>query len=196
MDNEDEGFSHYSVSNASKLKQYIDSRKEEGNKLRYISISPYNWPAAWTAAAHNAFFGESIRSGMVTSKGEGKNKVTWKALLPEAGFYDISVYIPSSAMVARPDRSRGRRGQEGNRSQGQGNQGRGPVFADQGYEYHYTISSSAGSEELVFTLVNIEEGWNKIGSFYFPADTAAVMLSNETNGKRIFADAVKWVLKP
>jgi hypothetical protein len=99
-------------------------------------------------------------------------------------------------MMARPDRSKGRRGQEGNRSQGKGKQGLGPTFADQGYEYHYTISSSAGSEELVFPLVNIEEGWNKIGSFYFPADTATIMLSNETNGKRIFADAVKWVLKP
>jgi hypothetical protein len=38
-----------------------------------------------------------------------------------------------------------------------------------------------------------EEGWNRLGSFHFPADTAEVELSNRTGGKRVIADAVKWV---
>jgi hypothetical protein len=71
--------------------------------------------------------------------------------------------------------------------------GRGPGFADEGYVYNYTISSNEGTDEVAFTLRNIEEGWNKIGAFHFPADTARIELSNQTNGRRVFADAVKWV---
>jgi hypothetical protein len=69
----------------------------------------------------------------------------------------------------------------------------GPRFADDGTVYHYTISSNEGTDEVEFTLHNIEDGWNKLGSFHFPADTARISLSNRTNGKRVFADAVKWV---
>ena len=46
-------------------------------------------------------------------------------------------------------------------------------------------------EEVDFTLRNPEEGWNKIGAFHFPGDTASIELSNKTNGSRVIADAVK-----
>ena len=55
--------------------------------------------------------------------------------------------------------------------------------------------TNEGSEEVEFTLRNPEEGWNKLGAFHFPGDTATIELSNKTNGRRVFADAVKWVRK-
>jgi hypothetical protein len=104
-------------------------------------------------------------------------------------------------MLGRPHRGRPGSGGgqggggSGGRSPGQGGRGTGPRFADEGNIYYYTISSNEGSEEVEFTLRNPEEGWNKLGAFHFPGDTATIELSNKTNGRRVFADAVKWVRK-
>jgi hypothetical protein len=49
---------------------------------------------------------------------------------------------------------------------------------------------------VIFVLDNIEDGWNRLGSFHFPADTASITLTNQTHGNRVIADAVKWVWRP
>ncbi len=49
--------------------------------------------------------------------------------------------------------------------------------------------------ELVFELNNPEDGWNRLGSFHFPADSVTIRLTNQTDGRRVIADAVKWVKK-
>jgi len=189
VDNEDEGFSYVSVSNESKLKQFIDSKKTIDEDVHYRGISPYRTPALWTPTAHSAFYGESIRSALVCRKGDGQNIARWSTVLPEAGFYDVYMYVPLSAMYGSTFRDGRGRGGGGDRSR----KGRGPQFADQGTKYPYVISSNEGTEELEFTLNKPEEGWNKLGTFHFPADTATVELSNNTEGARVFADAIKWV---
>lgn len=192
VDNEDDGFSFVSVSNESKLKQYIDSRKPEDEDIHYRGISSWT-PTVWTALAHSAFYGESVRSAYVCKKGDGQNIAKWETVLPEAGFYDVYMYVPLSAMYSTSSRGgRGGGGGGGGRDQ-RGRRGGGPQFADQGTKYPYVISSNEGSEELEFTLNRPEEGWNNMGTFHFPADTATVTLSNKTEGRRIFADAIKWV---
>jgi hypothetical protein len=200
VDNEDPGFHCVSESYDSKLKQFIDARKEQKNEVFYDQVSGRN-PIQWTPVAHSGFYGESVRSALLTRSGDGGNSASWTTVLPAAGFYDVYVYIPTSAMLGRPERGRpgGGGGQggggPGERGPGQGGRGSGPRFADEGTVYHYTISSNEGSEDVAFTLRNPEEGWNKLGAFHFPGDTATVELSNKTNGRRVIADAVKWVRK-
>jgi hypothetical protein len=195
VDNEDPGFSFVSVSNESKLKQYIDSRKTTDNPLAYRSINPRWTPPVWTPVAHSAFYGQSIRSAMISRRGDGNNVARWSAVMPDAGYYDVYTYIPVSAMYKRPENSdRGGRGQGQDR--GGGRRGMGPEFADKGTEYHYTVSSNEGSEEVAFLLDYVEEGWNRIGTFHFPSDTATIELSNDCeHGFRVIADAIKWVRK-
>jgi hypothetical protein len=195
VDNEDPGFEYVSMSYESKLKQFIDARKEQKNEVFYGQVSGRN-PMKWAPVAHSGFYGESVRSALLTRNGEGGNIASWTTVLPAAGFYDVFVYIPTSAMLGRPQRGRpGGGGSQGGRGPGQGGRGSGPRFADEGTVYTYTISSNEGSEEVDFTLRNPEEGWNKIGAFHFPGDTARIELSNKTNGRRVIADAVKWVRK-
>jgi len=193
VDNEDDGFYSYSVSHESKLKQYIDSRKEKEEGLKYESLNEWWTPSRWTPVAHSAYYGETVRSAMAIRNGDGSNYVSWSTVLPDKGFYDVYVYIPVSAMYKRPSRrEQGGNSQGGGSGQGE-RRGFGPEFADKGADYHYTISSNEGSETLIFELNNPEDGWNRIGSFHFPADTATVSLSNESDGRRVIADAVKWV---
>jgi ABC-type transport system involved in multi-copper enzyme maturation permease subunit len=193
VDNEDEGFTHFSISRESKLKQYVDARKEKDDGLLYESLNEWWTPSRWTPVAHAAYYGETVRSAMAIRRGDGTNYVSWSTLLPEKGFYDLYVYIPVSAMYQRPSR-RDQSGAQGGQGSGQGpGRGFGPEFADKGTDYHYTISSSEGSESVVFELNDPEDGWNRLGSFHFPADSATVRLSNQTDGRRVIADAVKWV---
>jgi hypothetical protein len=193
VDNEDEGFYSYSVSYESKLKQYIDSKKDKEEGLKYESLHEWWTPSRWTPVAHSAYYGETVRSAMVIRNGDGTNYVSWSTVLPDKGFYDVYVYIPVSAMYERPSRrEQGGNNQGGGPGQG-GERRFGPEFADKGADYHYTITSNEGSEKLIFELNSPEDGWNRIGSFHFPADSATVTLSNETDGRRVIADAVKWV---
>jgi ABC-type transport system involved in multi-copper enzyme maturation permease subunit len=191
VDNEDEGFSAYSVSRESKLKQWVDSRKEQDDGLLYESLNEWWTPSRWTPVAHSAYYGKTVRSAMAIRRGDGTNYVSWSTILPEKGFYDVYVHIPVSAMYQRPSR-REQGGGQGGQGEGPG-RGFGPQFADRGTDYHYTISSSEGSEEVIYELNNPEDGWNRLGSFHFPDDSVSIRLTNETDGRRVIADAVKWV---
>jgi len=193
VDNEDEGFSSYSVSRESKLKQWVDSRKEQDDGLLYESLNEWWTPSRWTPVAHAAYYGETVRSAMGIRRGDGTNFVTWSTVVPEKGFYDLYVHIPVSAMYRRPSR-RDQGGGQGGQGQGHG-RGFGPEFADKGSDYHYTISSSEGNEQVVYELNDPEDGWNRLGSFHLPADSVSVQLSNQTDGRRVIADAIKWVRK-
>lgn len=196
VDNEDDGFYYFSVSNESKLKKYVDSRKVKEEGLKYESLNEWWTPSQWTPVAHSAYYGETVRSAMVIRSGDATNLARWSTVLPENGFYDVYVYIPVSAMYKRPARREQGGGGQGGPAQGQeqGQERRfGPEFADKGTDYNYTISSNEGSEKLVFELNSPEDGWNRLGSFHFPADTAVVTLTSETDGRRVIADAVKWV---
>jgi hypothetical protein len=194
VDNEDEGFYSFSLSRESKLKQYIDSRKEKEEGLKYGSLNEWWTPSRWTPVAHSAYYGETVRSAMAIRSGDGTNYVSWSKVLPEKGFYDVYVYIPVSAMYKRPSRREQESGGPGS-GQGQGMRRMGPEFADKGADYNYTLSSNEGTENLTYELNNPEDGWNRLGSFHFPADTAVIRLSNETDGRRVIADAVKFVRK-
>jgi ABC-type transport system involved in multi-copper enzyme maturation permease subunit len=199
VDNEDEGFTFTAASRESKLKKYIDSRKQPAAEISYGTLNSYLNPSRWHPFAHSACYGESVRSALASRKGDGSNRATWSTVLPETGFYDVYVYIPLSAMLSRPQgpsRSGGNQGTGTGAEPGQGNRGFGPRFADNGTDYHYTLVSSEGSEEVTYLLKDIEEGWNKLGSFHFPSDTVTITLTNRTGGSRVIADAVKWVRIP
>ncbi|MCF8381741.1 MAG: hypothetical protein K9H49_19365 [Bacteroidales bacterium] len=191
VDNEDPGFSSFSFSNESKLKQYIDSKKKNRKKVFYAEMRSDRTPHQWTPVAHSAFYGKTIRSALVSRNGDGGNVASWTTILPSAGFYDVYVYIPTSAMTEAGNRRR-EEGQGGGPGRG-GPGGGGPSFADSKSVYNYVISSNEGTEDVEYPLRNVEEGWNKLGAFHFPGDTAKIELSNRISGKRVVADAVKWV---
>ena len=50
-----------------------------------------------------------------------------------------------------------------------------------------------GVEEPIRNLAEVENGWNFIVTYYFSADSAKVELTNNSEGRIVIADAVKWV---
>lgn len=181
IDNEDEGFEIHTVSTISKLKRYLESKKE-AEEASYEAMNPRYSPSKWKQVAHTAFYGKSIRSAWYIRSGDGSSHVTWKAPLKEKGFYDLYAYFPVTAMMGR----------SGGRERGQ--RGGGPSFADGGTDYHYYVYHGDEQEEIEYKLPkDLTEGWSKIGTFFLEDDSVKIRLTNQSSGKRIFADAVKLV---
>lgn len=198
IDNEHEGFSVHVETNESKLKKYLEDRKEE-EEIGYGSVSGRYTPNRWKPVAHTAFYGESVRSAWYVRGGNGNSYVTWQAPLKDKGFYDIYTYIPVSAMLGRSGGDRGRGSGQGGQRDGQsGDRGRGggggPSFADGGTDYHYFIYHGIEKEEVEYVLSNEQlEGWNKLGTFFLEDDSIKIQLTNQSSGNRVFADAIKLV---
>jgi len=166
VDNEDKGFEVTLNENKSMLERLIV--KEEEVKRKYESINWWRPPLNWTATTNSSFYGEYVRSAYYIKGGEGNLTATWNAPIKKAGYYDVYYHLYKM-------RSRGRDGKE-----------------DKG-EYNFTIYGDDETEDLALAVQNAEEGWNHLGSFYFGPDTAKIVLSNKSELRYIFADAVKLV---
>ncbi len=215
VDNEDPGFSFQIKNTQSKLKSFIESKEKVDEGISYSGAFFNRIPKKWTAITNSSLYGNVRLSAMITSGNPVADQfVRWKTPLPSASLYNVYVYIPLNILVDRSSmrgglnsggRSGGGRsggGRSGGSPSGEGGQGEGsaggrqagaPKIADEGSSYNYTIISKNGKEHVEFVLENVTDGWNKIGSFDLPADTVTVELSNKTSGKRVVADAVKFV---
>ncbi|MDX1283719.1 MAG: hypothetical protein R3182_01840, partial [Draconibacterium sp.] len=125
-------------------------------------------PKNWTATTNADFYGEYIRSGHYIRSGEGEMNATWTMPVKKAGYYDVYYHLYKQ-------RTRGRDRRE-----------------DRG-EYNFIIHGDDGKEETLLEIHNAEEGWNHLGSYYFSPENSKIELTNKTQLRFVFADAVKLV---
>jgi hypothetical protein len=60
-------------------------------------------------------------------------------------------------------------------------------------DMHFKIYHDEGVEEITFDYENADGGWNNLGRYYLSSDTAKVVLTNQSTGRIVIGDAVKWV---
>ncbi len=60
---------------------------------------------------------------------------------------------------------------------------------DLNYEIHHNNSI----DRIKINFDKSEEGWNVLGNFYFSEGTVKVFLSDNTKGKLVLADAIRFV---
>ncbi|MFA7489133.1 MAG: hypothetical protein WCY58_00100 [Mariniphaga sp.] len=172
VDNEDPEFEITLTDNASLLEKWL-SRDEE-NVQKYAGLNLWRPPVNWTAITNSDFYGEYIRSGYYIKSGDGSMKARWHAPIEEAGYYDVYCYIYKSIRIGRGGGpGRGGREEEG--------------------EYNYIIYGDDGAEEQMINMQSAEPGWNHLGSYYFSPDTALIELTNKSQSRVVFADAVRLV---
>lgn len=166
VDNEDPEFTVTANEETSLLEKLVV--REEETPRKYQGINWWRPATSWTAVTNDEFYGEYVRSGYYIKGGEGGQVATWNVPVKKAGYYDVYFHLYKM-------RSRGR-----NRNQDKGN-------------YNFTIYGDDGAEEAALDVQGAETGWNHLGSFYFSPDTAKIELSNKTQLRMVFADAVKLV---
>jgi hypothetical protein len=186
VDNEDPGFIYSRQNTLSPLKRLLGIHNKSGKS--YMQISMWNTPEYWQPVVLTSYFGKYIRSAVYTRAGTGDKTVTWTTIIKEPGYYDIYSYIGKTIgriMV----RAGG----------GQGGPGGpvGPIDDQKGdnpyKDMHYKIYHDEGVENITLDYENAEGGWNSLGRYYLSPDTAKVVLTNQSAGRIVIADAIKWV---
>lgn len=172
VDNEDKGFEAFNPPFTSILKQMIHGGQTEDKQEKYGRLQWWRPPAHWTLIKNATFFGKYIHSAYYIGSGDGSKYVTWRAQIPENGFYDIYAYMFNTEGLWR----------------GRGNR-RNVTFGD----FNYQIFHDGGEDEITLVADDAQEGWNFLGSWYFSAGETKVQLSDASNGRVIIADALKWV---
>ncbi len=163
VDNEDPGFSVDVLAEARLFQKWL-KRDEKQEKERYATIS-YWWPSTtWKAVISSGFFGEYARSAYYIKSGDGSLKARWQVPVSNPGYYDLYYHLYKA----------------------------NPLAFEKG-QYNFRIFNDRRSEELGLSIESAEDGWNRLGSFYFSGDTVLVELSNQSDIRILFADAVKLV---
>jgi len=172
VDNEDPLFEVHSVEKGSFLKKILNRSDDE--QKDYIGLLAYMIPTKWSNSLFGTFYGKYKHSGHYIKAGNGENKVSWKADLPEPGKYELSYHvvdIPSTNLF-----NLGRRK---------------PRVKD----FHFTVYDDEGANELNVDLDGAAPGWYTLGTFYFSKGEAKVELNDESKGELVYADALRWTLR-
>lgn len=156
------------------LPRWLDKMNQP--EFRYSGLNRWRPPLQWTLTINNAYYGEFIRSAMVIKNGKGDQTATWKIPIPKSGDYELfyHVYKGNDRRVGGGGRGRGEQEQNG--------------------EYHFIIRD--GGEEAVDSYLNLrraDNGWERLGAYYFSQDTVYVTLTNQSALQTVIADAVKLV---
>ena len=60
-------------------------------------------------------------------------------------------------------------------------------------DMHYKIYHDEGVEEITVDFENADGGWNNLGRYQLSSDTAKVELTNQSSGRIVLGDAIRWV---
>jgi len=185
VDNEDPGFISSKQNTVSPLKKLLGIENKRGDS--YLQISLLNVPEYWQRVVQSSYYGKYIRSSVYTRGGTGDKSITWTALIKERGYYDVYCYIGKTAerMMIRTGRPGGPGGPGGS---GDNPQGESPYK-----DMHYKIFHDEGVEDISLDYEKAVGGWNNLGRFYLSPDTARVTLTNQSSGRIVIGDAIRWV---
>ena len=57
----------------------------------------------------------------------------------------------------------------------------------------YKIYHDEGAAVITVNFENAEPGWNHLGRYYLSSDSAKVELSNQSSGRIVVGDAIRWI---
>jgi hypothetical protein len=193
VDNEDSGFVNLRLSEINPLKKILGIKRERGEVYGVINL--FNPPDFWQLVIQTSYYGMYVRSAVYSRKGTGDKSVTWQGIISKPGYYDIYTFIGKAG-----DRITFRTGAGGPGTPGGAPGGPGTPSPDQNrdntiQDLHFRVFHDEGVEEITVDYQNAEIGWNKLGTYYLSPDTVKVSLTNQTQGRIVIGDAVKWVMQ-
>ncbi|MFC1489583.1 hypothetical protein ACFL6K_00065 [Candidatus Latescibacterota bacterium] len=137
------------------------------NFIRQVISNP---PSRWGKAVFSQAYGIQ-RTALYTNPLKGERSVCWTAEITESGWYDLEYYIPDII-------------------------GATVISANFKFLGDYTLTISYGEKEETKTFEPKEPlGWQYISSYELDPGTVKVYLSNKSDGKIVYADAIRWVKK-
>ena len=140
----------------------------------------------WTRQEHGAnAIGKYRRTVARSRSGDGSAKAVFSANLPARGSWRLEYHLPSIRSFSLAF-SIGVGG-------GSGGPQRGATFDALEGTYDLRILSGGDETKIDFDAGAGQLGWNRLGDFDLPAGEVQVQVSDETSGRYVVADAIRWV---
>jgi hypothetical protein len=199
VDNEDPGFENGVRQVQSPLKRMLGVKSRQSTTYEQIN---FFWaPEYWQLVVQSEYYGKYIRSSVATRAGNGDRSVRWSTKIEDPGYYDIYCYIGKEVtrmMIGRAGGGRPGGGQGGGPGGGPGGvappaPGGGARAVVPYKDMHYKIYHDDGVEEITVDFENSDGGWNNMGRYYLSPDSARVELTNQSSGRVVLGDAIRWV---
>jgi hypothetical protein len=181
VDNEDPEFNPGIRQSPSILKKILRIKSNRGDI--YQQVRRYDRPNYWQPVVNSYYYGKYVLSSVYTAGGTGDRSVSWITPVDKAGYYDIYCYV--GKLTERVTVTSG---------------GNAPPPPQEEFrqeslykDMHYKIYHDEGVEEITVDFENAEAGWNNMGRYYISSDSAKVELTNQSAGRVVLGDAIKWV---
>lgn len=168
VDNDSPGFTYTNSSGGALIKRWLFG--EDVNENEFYRFNFWRVPSRWVLWKNADFYGKYVRSARIIGSGDGERHASWTTEIPESGYYEVYSYMYRMQMMGRRFRDR-------------------KLFGT----FHYTVEHDDGQDKIAINTESAREGWNLLGSFYFSKGPARVTISDKSDYRLVFADAVKWV---
>lgn len=162
VDDLDEAFAVEQDEERSGLRLGVRAQEQTLDQGLPVMANPFQLPGEWSRRTESEAWGKYRRTIAVIKAGKGGSRAVFHAELPRSGPWRLELYmLPARAL-------RWKLG-----------------------TYHLTAEDSSGSHQLTFDAAAAEEGWNSLGELEMAAGEARVVLSDETDGRAVVADAIR-----
>ena len=129
-------------------------------------------PRVWSRQTFDTAWGRYRRTVAFVRAGKGSRAI-FGTELPSAGRWRLQLHIPPIDAASR------------RRTGGFDPTARAGT-------YNLTIADSSGSQDVTFDAAGHEDGWNDLGEYEVASGEVRVELSNESDGRMVVADAIRW----
>ena len=138
-------------------------------------------PREWVRRETASSWGKYRHTIAMTNAGDGDKTAVFETILPHTGRWHLEYYMPILTTTTSSTAVRGARisAQVG-------------LGGSQG-TYDMKLDCGGGEKVIEFDGSVAEPGWNRLGEFDVTSPEVRVSVSNETSGRVIIADAVRWV---
>lgn len=162
----------------------LDLRYEIDRGMRELNYGSNRFDPQWFRGSHSSSYGKYRRTFAVSNPGGGTHSVTFSASLPRTGNWRLEYHMPELGVGrlltggfrgggARLDRSLPSRG-----------------------SYDIKLIDGEKTVPIEFDSGEAVEGWNKLGNYDIKNSRVNVVVSNDTSGDVVFADAIRWTELP
>ena len=155
-------------------------------------------PTTWSRYEQPSSWGRYRRTTALAPKGDGSRRATYRAELPAAGRWRVEMHVPSMSPVPGGGQVRRevRIGDGGDGGGRRGDQDGVQVNVNFGLNlgtYDLELRNGGSSRPIDFDAQAAGIGWAVLGDFDLTQGTVELELSDDTTGRVVAADAVRFV---
>ena len=171
VDDLGQGFAVESTTGATRLGDGL-TVADQTETDRGLPVYQFDTRGRWARQPLPTAWGQYRRTAARINAGQGSNRATFDAELPEAGRWRLSYHVPSLRMI------------------GLGREVRRP--SDEQGVYHLEITNAGTATTVAFDAAAATQGWNEVDVLDLAAGPVRVAVSDKTSGGSVIADAIRW----